>query len=190
MRVIGTTSLITAATFTVAVNATSYERWRFPGVPVSGIGCSTFAFGILVWMIWADPELGEGFIELVFATLTVGIGATYASLIQIPKLTSQFERARLISFLGDAALVVMTLVAIVSDEASGKLYAIVSIIVAAAALVVLIGTRSARSDKESMLANFCPACGKPVEQPDRCAACGSTFHVDFTTKPTPSDEIG
>jgi hypothetical protein len=190
MRVIGTTSLITAATITVAVNAASCQRWRSPAIPAVGIVLSTLAFGVLIAMIWAEPDLSDGFLELLFATLTVGIGASYASLMQIPNLASQFERARLASFLGDGALVVMTVVGIVGNEFSGRLYAIVCVIVAAAAVIVFIGTRAGRSDEDATAARFCPACADPIERPDQCGACGAAFRIDFISGPTCGDEPG
>lgn len=183
-QVIGTTSLITAATFTVAVNAAAYERWRWPVVPASGVVFSVFAFGVFIWIIWTDPHLDDGFAKFLYSTLTLGIGASYASLVQIPRLPHAFEPARLVSLLGDATLVVMTLLAIAMEDASGELYAIVSIIVAASALIILIGTRSSRAKDDAALAHFCPACASPLTHPDRCTACGARFRIDFSTAST------
>ena len=176
-EVIGTTMLVTAGTLIAAINAAAVDRGVSRLLAFVGTLWSWFAFGVFIWWIWRRNEPGDTAQDIVFSFLTIGLGATFAAAIRVPKVPRSFEPARIVAILADAVLVVLTLVAIIWEKSRLESFGVVSVIGAAAALIVLVGMRSQPDD---VVATHCPACGASLNgDPGRCASCGARFSVQF-----------
>lgn len=200
-KVVGTTLLLTAGCLIIAACAAAIERARLLPLPYAGALLSCIAFAVFIFMIWAEQATdSEALLKSTFIVLTLGLAATYASVLAIPTLDGVFATARLVGYGTVAILSTMTVVVILAERGgSGQLYAVLSVILATSTIIVLTGalieSRKGRSGTtvattprvdtpEAGL--HCPSCtsviGPSVVAGEyTCPSCGLEFQLELTS---------
>ena len=140
-EILGTTLLLTAGCLTVAANARAIERDRLAKLPHIGAGLSCFAFAVLIFLIWNEPSSDADLIwKPTLIALTLGLAATYASLLSIPPLTGAFSSAQLAGYCAVGLLAAITCGVILAEEGVAvEIFAVLSVVLATASIIVLVG---------------------------------------------------
>jgi len=199
-QVVGTTLLLTAGCLTVAANAAALERDRLSQLPYVGAAMSCIAFGVLIFLIWLEPDSDSRFVlKPTFILLTLGLAATYASVLAIPRLSGVFSTARLVGYATAAVLAGLTVGVIIAEGGvSGQVYAVLSVVLATATIIVLAGamiesrkpsTAPAAAVSQSVQGDqlYCPSCRSAIAASvlsagHTCANCGLAFTLQVTSR--------
>lgn len=185
-RVLGTTSVVTLASLVVAANAAAIARRQLGPLPLGATVLSALAAGFTIYAIWADIDGDNGYAELTAVLATLGVAGTLMSLISLPALAHPWDRAQWLGHASTFGLGTMTVVAIIDDASmSAEAFGIVSVLLAAAMLLILIGTRlglNVPAPTTGASVRFCPMCGEPDASADgdgacSCSMCGARFRV-------------
>lgn len=199
-QVVGTTLLLTAGCLTIAANAAALERDRLMQLPYVGAALSCIAFGVFIFLIWVEPDSDDSVVlKATFILLTLGLAATYASVLAIPRLLGVFATARRVGYATVALLAGLTVAVILAEGGvSGQVYAVLSVVLATATIIVLTGG-VVESRKPAVLPAagdavgqpiqlFCPACRSAITNaasaaPYTCASCGLGFTLRIMSMP-------
>ncbi len=205
-QVVGTTLLLTAGCLTVAANTAALERDRLMQLPYIGAALSCIAFGVFIFLIWVEPESeGQFVLKSTFVLLTLGLAATYASVLAIPRLVGVFATARLVGYGTVTLLAGLTVGVIIAEGGvSGQVYAVLSVVLATATIIVLTGA-VIESRKPSAAPAvvpplvrtgglYCPSCRSAIataglSAAHTCASCGLGFTLQITSPPTRSPHM-
>lgn len=200
-HVVGTTLLLTAGCLTVAANAAALERDRLMQLPYVGAALSCIAFGVFIFLIWVEPGSDSQFgLKSTFILLTLGLAATYASVLAIPHLAGVFLTARLVGYATVTLLAGLTVGLVIAEGGvSGQVYAVLSVVLATVTIIVLTGA-VIESRKPSAAATavpqqaqggglYCPSCRSAIETSvlsgaHTCSSCGLGFTLQITSPPT------
>ena len=199
-QVVGTTLLLTAGCFMIAANAVALERDRLMQLPYVGAALSCIAFGVFIFLIWVEPSSASKFVlKSTFIVLTLGLAATYASVLAVPRLAGVFSTARLVAYATVALLAGITIGVIVAEAGDlGQVYAVLSVVLATATIIVLTGaviesrkpsgTPAAATSLVQSGGMYCPACGSAMatsvlSTTHACSHCGLCFTLDITSPP-------
>jgi hypothetical protein len=200
-QVVGTTLLLTAGCLTVAANAAALERDRLMQLPYVGAALSCVAFGVFIFLIWVEPDSDSQFVlKSTFILLTLGLAATYASVLAIPRLAGVFSAARLVGYGTVALLAGLTVGVIIAEGGvSGQVYAVLSVVLATATIIVLTGAViESRKPAPAPAVEppsvhggglYCPSCRSAIttsvlSAAHTCASCDLGFTLQITSPPT------
>ncbi|MGF1599426.1 MAG: hypothetical protein ACFCVK_21350 [Acidimicrobiales bacterium] len=195
-KVLATSFLASAAMMGLLANSTPLGRrllWPVPTVGVVALVAGLALFDAILWFDGGSPTAER----LAGTLVTVGVGATLASLLTLITLRREHEWLRLVTDLLVAALT-LTIVTIVWVEIDSswlpRVIGVESVLVAALTIALPTLARFSppppASHPGTAVAFFCPACGSllpspsPADTPAACAQCGMRFTVEVSVPPT------
>jgi ribosomal protein S27AE len=189
-QVLGTSSVISAASLLVAANAATLDRAIAWWLPAASTAAAIGAGGLTVIGIWFEgPQDSEAYWKTVGVLATVALAGAAVGLLGLPRLRDSWRMAQVGaqgSALWIAAMIVVSILR--EDEGSIQAYGVAAVLFAATTIVVLVGARTVareRTKEEASLAAlavaFCPRCGTRLDAPTAatsCGGCGLTFRVE------------
>jgi len=200
-QVLGTSSIITLASLIVAANAGAIQRGRLGPAPLISTAAAVVGCAGTIWGIW-DHDVSDTAWRTIGVFSTVGVAGTYMSLVSLPRLRQPWVVAQIVGGASAGLMGLLVVIAIVGDNGGSiEPYAVLSVILAAATLLVTVGARvapaepsnatpgnvtgqptSRLADSASSMVTHCPLCGVHVPphaagEEHTCRNCMAQFRV-------------
>jgi len=187
MRILGTTSTISAASLCSLICAASWERKRKKVLPLSGIALTLLGALLLIVAIWANSQ-NDPYVKFMLCVITFAIATTHLSLLSLANLSESFRwslGAAYLAVYGLASLISFMVVEEDPGETTVKIAAILSIAVASISILIPIFHRLSAGavSRERLQAEgnvMCPCCGSIQPRTTgeiTCPKCGSVFEI-------------
>lgn len=190
-RILGTTATIAGASILALASTIPWERQSWQPIGPAGCVVAAFALVLTVFAIWAEPDVGKTFMNVVFTAWILAIALPLIGILGLARLRPQYYWARFTTVIVVALFALQLIGSIVLEPEIDwwdRALGILGILSASGAIAVpilhrLSGLADTRGSPETsdQLTVTCPRCGcaqrLPIGQ-SSCAECGLRFGIE------------
>lgn len=179
-RILGTSLLATGTAMVAMVQLPALSDRRIGWVPIVAIGAAALGFALVTAAIWGNTDSDLGW-KVAGTAYTVAVAGAILALLAGQRIQGPAAWVGTASMIATGVAAGMLIIALWLDVNDGfwRLFAVLSVLVAAGGLAVPILSRSADEDHATI--DYCPFCGADLGSRDAgdvtCPSCERRFAV-------------